>query len=416
MPVTVGELHRHLESRVREVLTDTPALLIHGPRQCGKTTLVKAVGESLGYRYVTFDDPNTLEFAQSDPLGFVRSLPRYAVLDEVQRVPRLFTSLKLLIDEDRYPGRYLMTGSANVLLVPRLADSLAGRMEILRLHPLSQAEIEGTHPSLIDALLDGKVVPAHSDAGMADVARRLVAGGYPEPRLRKPAARASWHKSHAQTMTQRDVQDLSRIRAMDALPELLAYASAETSGLVNYTDLANTLRVSRPTALDYVTLLRNVFVLDTLGPWSRNATNRLVKTPKLHIGDTGLAAGLLGLDAEDLVADRQLNGKLTETFVFQELQRQASALEQSTTFSHFRDRDGHEVDIVLERGPRRIAGVEVKAAASVQPKDFRGLRKLRDIAGEAFRGGAVLYNGPVGYRHDENLWALPISMLWEAGE
>jgi len=410
------EVKRHLEARVREVLTDTPALLIHGPRQCGKTTLAKSVGESLGYRYVTFDDPNTLEFAQSDPLGFVRSLPRYAVLDEVQRVPRLFTSLKLMIDADRYPGRYLMTGSANVLLVPHLADSLAGRMEMLRLHPLSQAEIEGTQPFFIDALFGGTLVAAQRDVDSTRLTERIVAGGYPVPRLRGPAARSSWHRSHAQTITQRDVQDLSRIRALDALPELLAYASAETSGLVNYTNLANTLRVSRPTAQDYVTLLRNVFVLDILQPWSVNATSRLVKTPKLHIGDTGLAAGLLGIEAEDLVADRQLYGKLAETFVFQELQRQASTLERHTLLSHFRDRDGYEVDIVLERGPRRLAGVEVKAAATVQSKDFRGLRKLRDIAGEAFCGGAVLYDGPVGYRHDENLWALPISMLWGTGE
>lgn len=405
---------RHLEARVREALADTPALLIHGPRQSGKSTFAQAVGTSLGFHYVTFDDPNTLEFAQSDPVGFVQTLPRHTVLDEVQRAPRLFTSLKLMIDQDRYPGRYLMTGSANVLLVPHLADSLAGRMEILRLHPLSQAEIEGHAPWFVDALFDGTLAPVQRQRDLVALADRILRGGYPEPLRRSETARATWFRNHANMIAQRDARDLARIRSLDALPDLLSYASAESSGLVNYTDLANTLRLSRPTAQDYVALLRNVFVLDVLPPWSTNPTNRLVKTPKLHIGDTGFAAGLLGLRLDDLLADRKLAGKLTETFVFQELQRQASSLELHTTMSHFRDRDGVEVDIVLERGPHRVAGIEVKAAAVVNAKDFRGLRKLREAAGTSFKAGVVLYDGTVGYRHDHNLWALPISTLWEA--
>lgn len=399
---------------MREALSDTPAVLIHGPRQSGKTTLAKHIGTSLDYRYVSFDDPSNIEFAESDPLGFVRTLPTRTILDEVQRVPGLFTSLKLVIDHDRQPGRFLMTGSANVMLVPRLADSLAGRIEILQLQPLSQAELGGTRPSLIDDVFAAALAPMRVTEQPLSLAERIVAGGYPVTHTMTPTARARWYTNHARTIAERDVKDLARIRALDSLPRLLEYASAHTSGLVNFTSIAEVLGLSRPTAQDYVTLLEHVFVLDTLRPWSRNATSRMVKAAKLHIGDTGLAAGLLNLDAESLAANRPLYGRFAETFVFQELRRLASGAERPTTFSHFRDRDDYEVDIVLERGPHRIVGIEVKTAASVTGKDFRGLRKLREIAGDSFKAGVVLYDGTVGYRHDESLWALPISMLWEA--
>ncbi len=399
---------------MREALADTPAVLIHGARQSGKTTLAKHIGASLGYRYVSFDDPSNVEFAQSDPLGFVRTLPPRTILDEVQRVPGLFTSLKLLIDQDRQPGRFLMTGSANVMLVPRLADSLAGRIEILRLEPLSQAELAGTQPSLIDDAFAATLSPTRLTQQTLSLAERIVAGGYPVPQTMTSAAQRRWYTNHARTIDERDVKDLARIRALDSLPRLLEYASAHTSGLVNFTSIAEVLGLSRPTGQDYVTLLEHVFVLDTLRPWSRNATSRMVKAAKLHIGDTGLAAGLLGLDAESLAANRPLYGRFAETFVLQELRRLASGAEWPTTFTHFRDRDDYEVDIVLERGPHHIVGIEVKTAASVTGKDFRGLRKLRKIAGDPFKAGVVLYDGTTGYRHDENLWALPISMLWDA--
>jgi predicted AAA+ superfamily ATPase len=401
---------------VREALSDTPAVLIHGARQSGKTTLAKHIGKTADYRYISFDDVGNLEFAESDPVGFVRSLPKRTILDEVQRVPGLFTALKLVIDEDRQPGRFLMTGSANVMLVPKLADSLAGRIEILHLHPLSQAELKGVSPQFMENAFANQFTPVRWEERNSDLADRLVAGGYPVPHAMKSTARARWYRNHARTIAERDVQDLAHIRGLDAMPRLLEYASAETSGLVNYTNLAEVLGVARRTAQEYVTLLEHVFVLDTLRPWSRNATSRMVKAAKLHIGDTGLATGLLDLDADDLKANRQLYARLAETFALQELQRLASGHARRTTFSHFRDRDGHEVDIVLERGPQRMVGVEVKTAASVTAKDFRGLRKLRDIAGDAFAAGVVLYDGAVGYSHDDNLWALPIRTLWDSDQ
>lgn len=213
---------------------------------------------------------------------------------------------------------------------------------------------------------------------------------------------------------QRDVRDLARISALDALPRLLALAAGQTARLINVADLAAPFQLSRPTIREYVTLLARVFLLEELPPWHSNRLSRLIKTAKLHLGDTGLACALLGADVAALAADRSLLGQLLETFVFQELRRQASWYEEPLAFHHFRDKDGVEVDIVLERGGRQLAGVEVKAAATVTAADFRGLRKLREAAGRRFTAGVVLYDGEATAPFGDDLYAVPIRSLWEA--
>ena len=238
-------------------------------------------------------------------------------------------------------------------------------------------------------------------------------GGYPAA-LARPSERrrAAWYRDYLETLVQRDVRDLARISTLDALPRLLALAASQTARLVKVTDLASPFQLSRPTIRDYVTLLERVFLLDTLPPWHTNRLSRLVKTPKLHVGDTGLACALLGVDGSGLASDRPLLGQLLETFVFQELRRQASGNDDPLSFFHYRDRDGAEVDLVIERGVREVAGVEVKAAASVTSADFRGLRKLRDAAGARFAGGALLYDGETCVGFGDGLHAVPLSMLW----
>jgi predicted AAA+ superfamily ATPase len=405
---------RHAEPRLIEALADSPVVLIHGPRQCGKTTLVRMVGERKGYVYLNFDDDVARSAAETDPAGFVADLPARAILDEVQRVPALFAALKTAVDRKRTPGRFMLTGSANVLLVPKLADSLAGRMQILRLHPLAQCELARRVPGFLDMLFAGRFETRRTERLGSDLAERLVAGGYPAA-LARPAGRrrAAWYRDYLDALVQRDVQDLARIRALDALPRLLALAAAQTARLLNVTDLASPFQISRPTIADYVTLLERVFLLETLAPWHSNRLSRLVKTPKLHLGDTGLACALLGVDKAALVADRRLLGQLLETFVFQELRRQASWHEEPLTFFHYRDKDGAEVDIVIERGARALAGVEVKAAATVTAADFRGLRKLREAAGRRFAVGVVLYDGEMGVGFGDGLYAIPLRALWE---
>jgi hypothetical protein len=405
---------RYAEARLLEALGDSPALLIHGPRQCGKTTLARLVGERLGYEYLSFDDDVARGSAQADPAGFVADLPERAILDEVQRVPALFASLKSAIDRRRVPGRFMLTGSANVLLVPRLADSLAGRMEILRLHPLAQSELARRPSRFLDTLFDGRFRTRSSERLAGQLAERIVAGGYPAALARQPGRRrAAWYRDYLDALVQRDVRDMARIASLDALPRLLALGAAQTARLLNVVDLAAPFQLSRPTIRDYVTLLERVFLLELLPPWHSNRLSRLVKTPKLHVGDTGLACALLGADAAALRTDRPLLGQLLETFVLLELRRQAGWHEQPHSFFHYRDRDGAEVDVVIERGAHQVAGVEVKAAATVTAADFRGLRKLKDAAGKRFAGGVVVYDGETSARFGEQLHAVPLRALWE---
>jgi predicted AAA+ superfamily ATPase len=409
-----GLYPRYLQPRIIEALADSPVVLIHGPRQCGKTTLSRQIAGAEGFTYLSFDDDVQRAAAHSDPVGYVADLPKRVVLDEVQRVPEIFTSLKSAIDARREPGRFILTGSANVLLVPKLADSLAGRMEILRLHPLSQVELSGGKPGFLSALFN-LALKAHASGRRLGrmLAERVAVGGYPAA-LARPTARrqAAWYRDYANTLIQRDVRDLTRISELDALPRLLALAAAQTACLVNVSELAAPFQVSRPTIRGYVTLLSRIFLLEELPPWHSNRMSRLIKTPKLHLGDTGLACSLLGLDGELLWKDRDLFGRILETFVFQELRRQASWHEETVSFSHFRDKDKVEVDIVLECAGR-LAGVEVKAASTVTGDDFKGLRKVQEAAQQRFAVGVVLYDGEAVVPFGKNLYAVPISRLWE---
>lgn len=400
--------------RLREALADSPVVLIHGPRQCGKTTLAQMVGTPRGYKYFSFDDDVSRTAAQADPMGFIAELPRRSILDEVQRAPEIFPALKMAVEKRRTPGRFLLTGSTNVLLVPSLSESLAGRMAILRLHPLSQGELVGRRSRFLDALFADRIRTSRCERLGDELAERLTAGGYPAALARKtPRRREAWYRDYIETLVQRDVRDLARIRSLDLLPRLLAFAAGQTARLLNVSDLASPFQVSRPTIREYVTLLERLFLLEELPPWHANRLSRLVKTPKLHAGDPGLAAALLGLDAASLRKDRELFGQLVETFVYQELRRQASGHEDEFRFYHFRDRDGAEVDVVIERRGREIAGVEVKAGATVRPADFRGLHRLRDAAGRHFAGGAVVYDGETAASFGDGLFAVPIRALWE---
>lgn len=415
MPRAALPLRRLLAPRLREALTDTPVVLIHGPRQSGKTTLARLVGEPRGHRYFSFDDDAVRQSAERDPVGFVAELPARAILDEVQRVPALFTALKAEVDRRRTPGRFILTGSANVLLVPALADSLAGRIGLLRLHPLSQSEIEGVRPHFLDSLF-GAGFPSRVSAPLgAELHERVASGGYPAALARARASRRSaWYRDYVETQIQRDVQDLSRLRSFDALPRLLALAANYTARLLNVSDLSGPFSLSRPTIHEYVTLLERIFLIERLPPWHSNQMSRLIKTPKLHMGDTGVACALLGQDAVQLRQDRVAMGPMLETFVLQELRRQASGRSEPLSFFHYRDRDGFEVDVVVERGAGSIAGIEVKAAASVSEHDLRGLKKLRESAGARFTRGVVLYDGEAGIDFGDRLQAVPLRHLWEA--
>ena len=287
-------------------------------------------------------------------------------------------------------------------------------MGIVRLFPFAQREIEKKKPAFLDALFSGDFKIRKYERLEQQLAQRIVAGGYPAALARStPRRRAAWYRDYVDAIVQRDVRDLARIASLDTLPRLLTLVAGQTSRLLNISELAAPFQISRPTIRDYVTLLEKVFLAEELPPWHTNRLSRLVKTPKLHVGDTGLAAALLGVNASDLMADRELLGQFLETFVYQELRRESSGHVDDIRFHHFRDKDGYEVDFVLEKGTRQIAGVEVKAAASVSSSDFRGLRKLASAAGKRFVAGVVLYDGETSVSFGDSLYATPIRSLWE---
>ena len=405
-------------------------VLIQGPRQCGKTTLAQIVCPSgstgnrmesgtaggHGYSYLSFDNDVVRSGAESDPMGFIADLPDRVVIDEVQRVPQLFTAMKLEVDRRRVPGRFLLTGSTNLFAIPNVQDSLAGRLETIRLHPLAQSELNASHPpslGFVDALFGGELPLSQAERLGPDLAERIVSGGYP-PALARPAGRrrANWYRDYIDAQVQRDVRALSRIGSLDALPRLLALAATQTGQLFNLSNISAPFQLSRPTIGDYMALLERVYLLERLPAWHSNRGKRLVKTPKLHLGDTGVACSLLGLSAATLLKDRTLLGQLLETFVFQELRRQATWHDEPVEFFYYRDKSQVEVDIVMESA-NMVTGVEVKASATVVSSDFRGLRKLKEVCGEHFASGVVLYDGEVSVRFGEQLYAVPLRLLWE---
>ena len=410
-----GLIARHLSARVQEAMQDTPAVLVNGPRQCGKTTLVQQLGA--GMRYLTLDDPNVLAVAQQDPLGLVRQLDR-AIIDEAQRAPQLLLALKLAIDQDRRPGRFLLTGSANLLALPQMADSLAGRMEVHTLLPLSQSELVGrpndflqraqaqdwplTHP--------GWVIPPVG--GKADMVEHALAGGYPEMRQRaNPNRRQAWARAYIQTLVERDVRDIAQIEHLSQMPRLLEAAAACCGQLFNASQLGGQLTLCTRTLEKYLGVLEKLFLVQRLPAWGRNELGRLIKTPKLHFLDAGLQATLTRLTPELLLTQRQRWGATLETWVHAELRKALALSPEPWHLGHYRDKDQVEVDFVLENPLRQIIGVEVKAAATVQAQDFKGLRKLQEQTGADFVSGIVLYDGPQALPFGAGLWAVPLGAL-----
>jgi hypothetical protein len=396
---------------IEEALADTPAVMLVGARQTGKTTLARSIGALRpGTAYVTLDDATALEAALSDPAGFVSGLGGAAVLDEVQKAPALLPAIKAAIDRERRPGRFLLTGSADVLALPRVSESLAGRMEVATLWPLSQGELAERREGFVDAVFRGDRPTSRGD----DVVPRLLRGGYPEAAVRtRPDRRRAFFESYVTTLVSRDVRDLAAIEAPGALRRLLRLVSARTGGVLNHSELARTLGIPVSTLKRYLALLETLFLVHELPAWASNRGKRLVRAPKLHVVDTGLGAALAGIDVDLIRRDRTLLGPLLESFAAAELRKQTGWSEPRGVLHHFRTHAGQEVDLVLEDARGRVVGIEVKAAATVTGADLNGLRALAEIAGKAFVQGIVLHLGPASIPFGPNLVACPLSALWE---
>lgn len=409
---------RFIEKKLQAALADTRVVLLNGARQTGKSTLVQQLAAQRGGQYLTLDDPATAGLARSDPSALIRGAGDFMVIDEVQHAPELFPAIKRVVDEDRRPGRFLLTGSANVFLLPRLAESLAGRMEILPLHPLSQGELADDEANLVDALFDAASWRHGTrTVDRVDVCARVIAGGFPEAVARAPGERRdAWLRSYVASLLQRDVRDLANIEGLTDLPRLLGLLAARSSALMNMSEVSRAAGIAHSTLRRYLALLEATFIFQPLPAWSNNIGKRFVKSPKMHLLDSGLAAHLRGdVDARALAQSPNL-GPLLETFVVQEVRKLLGWSRHAAVPYHFRTAVGQEVDLMLEAPGQRIAGIEVKASSNVNQGDFSGLRALAETTGEKFVGGVVLYLGEQRLPFADKLWVLPISVLWEPAE
>ena len=405
---------RLVEHNIREALQDTPVVYIMGPRQSGKTTVVKNIIDD-NWIYITLDDSTQLNLVKSDPIGYIRNLPqgKSIVLDEVQRLPELFVSIKQSVDENRTPGRFLLTGSANALLLPKLSDSLAGRMETILLTTLSEYEILERTPSFLNLVLNGEAPSTKEIRVRNYLINRIISGCFPEPIQREKESRIqSWYNSYLHTLIQKDIRDLGHIEHHSDMTKLLTVLSLYSGRLINFSELGERVNLDRVTVKKYMDLLEQLFLIDSLSPWHTNAYKRLIKSHKLHVVDTGIICASRGLNKEKLIAYPELYGALLETFVFNELKKQSNFIEEKLYFSHYRDKDKVEIDIIIENSLDEIIAIEVKAASTINQKDLTGLKKLKEIAKNRFKIGVLLYDGDHTTSFGENLYAVPIAALW----
>jgi predicted AAA+ superfamily ATPase len=389
------------------------------PGRQGKAPLIQSPAfQKTKRRFITFDDANNLAAAKADPAGFLNAYPEPLTLDEIQRVPELFLAIKASVDRNRAPGRYLLSGSANVLFLPRLADSLAGRMEVITLWPFSQGEIEGVREGFIDAVFSAtlpRLKPVEKWDEKKEIRRRAISGGFPEVLTRTNAERQNaWYGSYLATILQRDVRDLSRIEDLTILPRLLAILAARVGSLLNTADISRNSGIVQTTLKRYLSLLETLFLFQELPAWSTNVGKRYVKMPKTFLSDTGLAAHLLHLTDERLIQEPVLWGGILENFAGMELRKQAAWSKEHPQLFHWRTHGQQEVDLILEAGGR-LVGIEVKSGTTITADDFKGLRALAVDAGKRWVRGIVLYSGSEMLPFGDNLVAMPVSALWRLG-
>jgi predicted AAA+ superfamily ATPase len=408
----VTMIDRWARPELEDALADTPVVLVHGPRQAGKSTLTQQVSEKLGGRtMVTLDDPEPYRLAKTHPAEFLHAYPAPVTIDEVQRAPELFLPIKAWIDRNRVPGSFLLTGSANVLMLPKLADSLAGRMEIVNLPPLAQGEIEGSTANFVDLLFAKDFNPRSFKADHTDLAARIVTGGYPEPVLRSPRRRAAWFQDYMRTLLDRDVRDIANIEGLTQVPRILSLLAARTGSSLNTASLSRDTGIAHTTLTRYLSLLKTIFLLSYVPAWSSDTGVSLAKTAKTYLPDTGLLCHLLRLEESDL-GDRDRMGLVLENFVAVELSKLIDHATARPTLGHLRTVKLREVDFVLDAASKGVVGIEVSPTYTPSPTDAEGLRYLGELAGERFLRGIVLYLGNDVVPLGKDLWAVPVSALW----
>jgi hypothetical protein len=407
---------RNLEAKIIKSLKDNPVVLINGARQTGKSTLAKQlIEQGVLKKYITLDDPNVLSALTYSPVSYLKNLPSGTVIDEVQRLPEMFLPLKKVVDEDRESGKFLLTGSANVLMLPKLADSLAGRMEIFTLRPLAQNEINQNSNNFVDYIFSDNFSSVFNfKFNTVDYFNILEKGGYPLIlQLKDEESRFNWFNSYISTLLQRDIKDLANIEQIGALPNLLNLLADRIGGLLSYSDLARSSSISQTTLKRYLNLLEALFLIDYLPPWFNNFSKTLTKSPKIYLNDTGIILYLLGKNSENLKNNRILNGFIMENFIVSEIKKQASFAKKNVKISHLRTNTGQEIDVVLESREGFLIGIEVKTREIIKKDYLKNLKLLKNELKDKFKLGIIFYSGTEVIKFDKDLIALPIQSLWD---
>jgi len=411
-PAIERHVPRRAEPFIESLLAQEPALLLEGPRGSGKSTLLRAIAKRREAVLIDLDDDAVLHLVREDPVS-VLSADRLVAIDEFHRAPEVLSVVKRVVDRQGGVGRFLLAGSVSSFLLPPGTETLAGRAHRLALMPLSAAEALGSPSKWFeDVLADGEPRPGHVTATRTDAFDAVVAGGYPAALIRPTInQRSRWFSSYLSTVTDRDVPELVDTRRPGVLSRLYRILSQRTSSVVVNTELAPTLDVTPATVASYREILSRLYLTTELPGWTVGVSAKPSHRPKVHVTDTGLAAGVLSLSARQLATSAQ-GGAFVESFVLNEAIRQAASIDEPLTFAHFRDRSGIEVDIIIERHDGRVIAVEVKSAVTVHRKDAAGLLFLRNRLGDRFQCGIVFHSGSVTARLDDRIWAVPLSSLW----
>ncbi len=407
-------IKRNITLRLLDALKDTPVVLLQGARQTGKSTLVQLLARKQHpAEYLTLDDLSIYSAIKDNPDDFLNTYSDNIILDEVQKAPELFRAIKSVVDKNRKPGKFILTGSANILLLPKISESLAGRIEILQLYPFSQSEIMGNKINVLDRLFTENMnIKANPADGHVDIYKNIVVGGYPEAVFRKTDRRRNaWFESYAKSMLQRDIKELSHIESIAQFPKLLNLLAARTGALLNFAEISRAISIPQTSLKRYFTLLEASFLVYLLPPYYKNRSKRLIKTAKIYFNDTGLLSHQLSININGLKKDKILFGHILENYVLMELIKYAAWSDYQYKFYHYRTVSGREIDFIIERSDGKTVAIEVKSSANTEAKMFVHIKDFESEIGKNFHRGYVFYLGNKIFHYSKNRIAVPINII-----
>ncbi len=397
---------------IEQALKTRRVILLAGARQCGKTTLAKQL-ISEKRAYLTLDDATLKEAAESDPQNFVKHIGNTLIIDEIQRVPSLLPAIKKVVDEDTRSGQYLLTGSANIQALPSTQESLAGRITKVRLRPLSQGEIRESEPNFLTHVFNQSFDFKWNFYERDAILDMAFQGGFPEALMLEGRNQKKWHKDYIEALLERDLKDVARIHSYDSMRSLIKILAVWSSKFMDVSSISSGLSIHRPTVAAYINALETLYIVERVPPWTKTDYDRVGKQSKIFMADSGLMSSLLSWNMDQVRFDPDRMGKLVETFIFNELAAQIDASEGEYELYHYRDREKREIDFLIEREDQMTLGIEVKASSTIYKKNFKHLQWFQEhLMKDRLFIGIVLYSGNVPLSFGQNLWAIPISMLW----